>query len=36
MKFARGLKPVLRTKVYTRGPKTLDEAIKVAILLDHD
>ena len=36
MKFARGLRPTLRTKVFTSGPKSLEEAIEVATLLDED
>ena len=33
MKFARGLRPTLRTKVFTSEPKSLEEAIEVATLL---
>jgi hypothetical protein len=36
MKFAGGLKQSLKMRVYTRGPKSLDEAIEVATLLEQD
>ena len=36
LKFAQGLKSVLRTKVYTRAPTTVDENLETASLLEHD
>jgi hypothetical protein len=36
LKFARGLKSVLHTKVYTRAPMTVNEALETASLLEQD